>query len=129
MKRAVHNLTFEQHDKHAEEELKRLQALNAHAANGEDDLGVGDEEETEELLSLDPKEWKVCVRNICYRESCALIATGTETRPLRCAWPFASQIQSNRRADQDRTYVNVRFSYVRQLMLCRRPKEGSQASS
>lgn len=28
---------------------------------GEDDLGVGDERETDELLSLDPKEWKVCV--------------------------------------------------------------------
>jgi DnaJ homolog subfamily C member 2 len=26
----------------------------------EDDLGVGDEEETAELLALDPKEWKVC---------------------------------------------------------------------
>lgn len=26
---------------------------------GEDDLGVGNETETEELLSLDPKEWKV----------------------------------------------------------------------
>ena len=25
----------------------------------EDDLGVGDEEETQELLKLDPKEWKV----------------------------------------------------------------------
>ena len=27
----------------------------------EDDLGVGDEPETEELLALDPKEWKVRV--------------------------------------------------------------------
>ena len=40
---------------------------------GEDDLGVGDESETEELLSLDPKEWKVyasqslaCLRLIIY---------------------------------------------------------------
>lgn len=59
MKRDVHNLTFEEHDKHAEEERKRLEALYGAGANGEDDLGVGDEEETEDILSLDPKEWKV----------------------------------------------------------------------
>ena len=41
-----------------EEERKRLEDINGNG-NGEDDLGVGDEEETEELLSLDPKEWKV----------------------------------------------------------------------
>ena len=59
VKRAVHNLTFEEHDKHAEEERKRLEALNGTSTNGDDDLGVGDEEEPEDLLSLDPKEWKV----------------------------------------------------------------------
>lgn len=59
VKRAVHKLSFEEHDKHAEEERKRLEALNGNGANGDDDLGVGDEEETEDLLSLDPKEWKV----------------------------------------------------------------------
>lgn len=58
VKRAVHKLSFEEHDKHAEEERKRLEALNSANGNGEDDLGVGDEPETEELLSLDPKEWK-----------------------------------------------------------------------
>ncbi|OBZ66334.1 Zuotin [Grifola frondosa] len=58
VRRAVHNLTFEQHDKHAEEERKRLEALNGNGLNGEDDLGVGEEKETEELLTLDPKEWK-----------------------------------------------------------------------
>lgn len=57
VRRKVHDLTFEAHDKH-EEERNRL-------ANGylseeiTDDLGVGDEEEDEDLLSLDPKEWKV----------------------------------------------------------------------
>lgn len=60
VKRTVHKLTFEEHDRHAEEEQKRLHAHNANGANGEDDLGVGDEEETEDLLTLDPKEWKVC---------------------------------------------------------------------
>lgn len=58
MKRAVHNLTFDEHDKHAEEERKRLEGLNGDGAI-QDDLGVGDEEEAEELLLLDPKEWKV----------------------------------------------------------------------
>lgn len=55
----MHNLTFEEHDKHTEEERKRLLALNGSGAIVEDDLGVGDEEEPEHLLLLDPKEWKV----------------------------------------------------------------------
>ena len=55
----MHKLTFEEHDKHAEEERKRLEALNGTGASVEDDLGVGDEEETEDLLLLDPREWKV----------------------------------------------------------------------
>ncbi|CCM05409.1 uncharacterized protein FIBRA_07626 [Fibroporia radiculosa] len=58
VKRAVHNLSFEEHDKHAEDERKRLEAVNGTGVNGEDDFGVGDEEETEDLLTLDPKEWK-----------------------------------------------------------------------
>ncbi|GBE83640.1 Zuotin [Sparassis crispa] len=58
IRRAVHNLTFEELDKHAEDEQKRLQALNGTGANGDDDLGIGDEDETEDLLQLDPKEWK-----------------------------------------------------------------------
>ncbi|KAI0705677.1 DnaJ domain-containing protein [Earliella scabrosa] len=58
VRRAVHNLTFEEHDKHAEEERKRLEALSGAGSTVEDDLGVGDEEETEDLLMLDPKEWK-----------------------------------------------------------------------
>lgn len=71
VQRAVHKLSFEEHDKHAEEERKRLEALNGNGAGPEDDLGVGDEEETEDLLSLDPKEWKVsCVRSCgCVRSS------------------------------------------------------------
>lgn len=57
VRRKVHDLTFEAHDKH-EEELNRL----TNGSSSEeiiDDLGVGDEEEDEDLLSLDPKEWKV----------------------------------------------------------------------
>jgi len=56
VRRVVHSLSFEEHDKH-EEERDRLQGLNG-SAEIEDDLGVGDEEETEDLLLLDSKEWK-----------------------------------------------------------------------
>ena len=54
----------------AEEERKRLEALNGTGASVEDDLGVGDEEETEDLLLLDPKEWKVrAIHVFCNRSS------------------------------------------------------------
>ena len=55
----MHKFSFEEYDKHAEEEQKRLELLNGTDGNGEDDLGVGDEEESDDLLLLDPKEWKV----------------------------------------------------------------------
>ncbi|KAH7882906.1 DnaJ domain-containing protein [Phlebopus sp. FC_14] len=58
VRRAINNLSFEEYDKEIEEERKRLDELNANGSNGEDDLGVGDEEESPELLLLDPKEWK-----------------------------------------------------------------------
>lgn len=54
-----HNGSFETHDAHNEKERQRLQDLEDSAANGEDDMGVGEEPEPAELLSLDPKEWKV----------------------------------------------------------------------
>ncbi len=68
VRRAVHNLSFEEYDKHAEEERKRYEALHGTGNGAEDDLGVGDEEEPEDLLTLDPKEWKVrpgCRDSIC----------------------------------------------------------------
>ena len=44
-----------------EEEQKRRRNLEQEG-DEVDDLGVGDEEETEDILLLDPKEWKVsCV--------------------------------------------------------------------
>lgn len=52
-------LTFDEYDAHLEEEEKRLAALGGAGAGVEDDLGVGDEEESPDLLLLDPKEWKV----------------------------------------------------------------------
>ena len=57
VRRKVHNLTFEAHDEH-EKERNRL-AAGSSSDEIIDDLGVGDEEEDEDLLSLDPKEWKV----------------------------------------------------------------------
>lgn len=57
VRRKVHDLTFEAYDKH-EEERNRL-AAGSSSDEIIDDLGVGDEEEDEDLLSLDPKEWKV----------------------------------------------------------------------
>ena len=60
--RSIHNPSFEQHDHAVEEERKRHQLLNGETI--EDDLGVGDEPETEDLLLLDPKEWKVLAYNI-----------------------------------------------------------------
>jgi len=61
VRRTLNNLTFEQYDNHIAEERERWEALNADGLNGEDDLGVGDEEESPGLLLLDPKEWKVRV--------------------------------------------------------------------
>jgi DnaJ family protein C protein 2 len=60
----VHDLSFEEHDKHVEEEQNRRRNLEQEAGE-DDDLGVGDEEETEDILLLDPKEWKVS-RNLSF---------------------------------------------------------------
>jgi DnaJ family protein C protein 2 len=59
VRRVVHDLSFEEHDKQVEEEQKRRRNLEQ-GADEEDDLGVGDEEESDGLSLLDPKEWKVC---------------------------------------------------------------------
>ncbi|TFK67631.1 chaperone J-domain-containing protein [Pluteus cervinus] len=54
-----HNHSFDTFDKHIEEEQKRQAEIDAAKDAGlEDDLGVGDEAEPDDLLSLDPKEWK-----------------------------------------------------------------------
>jgi len=53
-----HAHNFSELDKHLEAERERLAALNPTADAQDDDLGVGEEEEPEELLTLDPKEWK-----------------------------------------------------------------------
>ncbi|KAF5366127.1 hypothetical protein D9757_010940 [Collybiopsis confluens] len=53
-----HQHSFEAHDAHAEKQRQKLEEFQNSFANGDDDLGVGEEPETEELLALDPKEWK-----------------------------------------------------------------------
>ncbi|KIY48937.1 DnaJ-domain-containing protein [Fistulina hepatica ATCC 64428] len=53
-----YNYDLNAHDKRVAEEERRLQELNAANGADEDDLGVGDEPETAEILALDPKEWK-----------------------------------------------------------------------
>jgi hypothetical protein len=89
VRRVVHDLSFEEHDKHVEEEQKRRRNLEQEA--DEDDLGVGDEEETEDILSLDPKEWKVSHKiSLSTAEVCIRLELLIETRPLCCPWAVAS---------------------------------------
>ncbi|KAH8112260.1 DnaJ-domain-containing protein [Phellopilus nigrolimitatus] len=56
VRRSIHNHSFEEHDKHEAERRQREDSVDTDGL--EDDLGLIEEEETEELLSLDPKEWK-----------------------------------------------------------------------
>lgn len=55
-----HSHSFSSLDKYIAAEKDRIARLTEGDLIAEDDLGVGDEEETQDLLSLDPKEWKVC---------------------------------------------------------------------
>ena len=52
-------LAFEEDDRLAEEQRKAAEAKLAAENALENDLGVGEEEESITLLALDPKEWKV----------------------------------------------------------------------
>jgi len=59
VRRATSKLTFEQDDAAQAEELARQQAeLNGDEAEEEKYRGIGDDEESEELLMQDPKQWK-----------------------------------------------------------------------
>lgn len=57
----MHKRTLDEDERAQQEEARRKAEsdLNGDDKNGADDLGVGDEEETVDLLLLDPKEWKV----------------------------------------------------------------------
>ncbi|KAJ1299478.1 hypothetical protein OPQ81_003389 [Rhizoctonia solani] len=58
VRRQTENLTFEELDKVLAEEAARHAELNGDDAEEELYRGIGDEEESEELLMRDPKEWK-----------------------------------------------------------------------
>lgn len=53
------NLSFEEDDAAQAEEQARHAELNTDGAEDELYKGIGDDEESEELLERDPKEWKV----------------------------------------------------------------------
>lgn len=92
MRLTIHHAhSFSALDKHLEAERDRLFALNGDASAVEDDLGVGDEEESPELLSLDPKEWKVF---LVFYDEMIYAQSFLETGPLRCPWSFSPAIQS-----------------------------------
>ncbi|QRW13229.1 DnaJ domain protein [Ceratobasidium sp. AG-Ba] len=58
VRRTTSNLTFEQDDAAQAEELARQKAQQEGDEDEEKYKGIGDEEESEDLLMRDPKEWK-----------------------------------------------------------------------
>lgn len=56
-RRIIQKRTHDDDEREADELAKQRAA--AFAADAEDDLGVGEEEESPELLARDAKEWKV----------------------------------------------------------------------
>ena len=99
----MHNRTFDEDEiAQADEARRKAQSLtNGDDKNGGDDHGVGDEEETVDLLLLDPKEWKVQSRlfsSTAIRDSMLRYGYyGVETRSLQGAWVVASEVQGNAR--------------------------------
>jgi DNA-directed RNA polymerase subunit N (RpoN/RPB10) len=109
VRRAINNISFEEYDRQIEEDQKRLEALNGDGLNGEDDLGVGDEEESPALSLLDPKEWKVNPFPPSSAGHEMLIVFGVrsflETRSLPGSWVIASAVQSYSCTDKNRPCV------------------------
>lgn len=105
VRRKVHDLTFEAHDKH-EEERNRL-AGGSSSDEIIDDLGVGDEEEDEDLLSLDPKEWKVRPSQPSMEPLTSFLPASwnTETRSLCGPRTLPPPVYSYQRTDQNCSYV------------------------
>jgi len=78
-----HGSSFDSYDAHVDlERQKKEDELKANGYGQEDDLGVGEESESEELLSSDPKEWKVC--NLIFSRFWTRLTTCIETRQLCC---------------------------------------------
>ena len=86
-----HAYSFSSLDKHLAAERERLAALHGDDQAGEDDLGVGDEEETQELLKSDPKEWKVLFKFHIHL-ALSLTLQFLETRSIRCTWSLSPSL-------------------------------------
>lgn len=99
VRRSLHKLSFEEHDIQ-EEERDRLRGLNG-SNEIVDDLGVGDEEEGEDLKFLDSKEWKASLSLTIIFPS-VFLQSVPETRPLCCSRFISSTLSSNPRSDQNR---------------------------
>jgi len=124
-----HNHDFVALDAHLEAERQaKEKLLAAGSAGSEDDLGVGDEEETAELLALDPKEWKVTNFPDLYQgfERRGLLA---ETRSLRSPRPLKIQISSFPRPDQDRPYVSPTISFYYYCSIRDNPQTAKRSSN
>ena len=105
VRRKVHDLTFEAHDEH-EEERNRL-AAGSSSDDIIDDLGVGDEEEDEDILSLDPKEWKVRSSRSAMALTIPFSPTSRnkETRPLCGPRTISPTVYRYQRPNQNRSCV------------------------
>jgi DnaJ homolog subfamily C member 2 len=90
-RRTIHKRTLQEDLDELREQQRLLEENKANGAfNDEDDLGVGDEEESPELLARDAKEWKVIDRfticSICETSSSYHGIVGS--RPLCCSRPL-----------------------------------------
>lgn len=99
VRRTVYKHTIEEDEAEQARAEARRRALEQNGdENGSDDLGIGDEEESIDLLLLDPKEWKV--RWFPLYVKLLYVNFFAETRPLQSSRFIALKIQSHRRADQ-----------------------------
>ena len=87
-----HAYSFSSLDKHLTAERERLAALHEGDIADEDDLGVGDEEETQELLKLDPKEWKVLSCFLVHLVLSLTLQFHSETRSIRRPWSLSPSL-------------------------------------
>ncbi|MCO5588409.1 hypothetical protein L7F22_042365 [Adiantum nelumboides] len=86
-RRQLRQLSFEDDD---QAEKERLDALKAANSTGEEDVDIPDEEETQDLLDRDPKEWKsqdhyavLGLSSLRYKANLAQIKTAHRRKVLR----------------------------------------------
>ncbi len=66
VRRQLNQRSFEQDD---EAEQSRLEAEIQATGGEDDDLGIGEEEESADLLERDPKEWKVSSFHLAFLQN------------------------------------------------------------